>query len=631
MIRGEHIRYSYKEYDDEGRVSGSFPALRNVNVRVTPGEFVAILGPNGSGKSTLARHMNALLLPDEGTMYVGGLDTRPEENLLEVRRTAGMVFQNPDNQIVAGIVEEDVAFGPENLGVPTEEIRERVDRSLEAVSMTGFREKSPNRLSGGQKQRVAIAGVLAMKPGCIVMDEPTAMLDPAGRKEILATIRQLHAEGISIILITHHMEEALAADRVIVVTEGRIVMDGTPAEVFTQVDRVKELRLDVPPAAELAHELRLAGVALPERVLTNKAAAEALAGAVKASGHVPKMPAEAPAAQEAPAAAEAQEAARTAEPAEAPQAKTGKTIRAEHLTFKYHPDTPMETVALDDVNVEIGEGEFVGIIGHTGSGKSTLIQHLNGLIRPTSGDLLFCGESIYQKGYSLKDLRGQVGLVFQYPEHQLFMETVLEDVCFGPKNLGLSDEEAKERAREALLSVGMSEDSFSRSPFDLSGGQKRRVAIAGVLAMQPSFLILDEPTAGLDPAGRDEILNELRRLHEEKGTTIILVSHSMEDMAEYTKRLLVMDHGKLVFDGSTREVFSHRAELEAIGLAVPQVTVIAELLREQGVDVPADLLTVAEAKDAVLRAMGMVPPADGAGTGGADTDAAGTGGKEAGL
>ena len=608
MIRGEHIRYSYKEYDDEGRVSGSFPALRNVNVRVTPGEFVAILGPNGSGKSTLARHMNALLLPDEGTMYVGGLDTRPAENLLEVRRTAGMVFQNPDNQIVAGIVEEDVAFGPENLGVPTEEIRERVDRSLEAVSMTEFREKSPNRLSGGQKQRVAIAGVLAMKPGCIVMDEPTAMLDPAGRKEILATIRQLHAEGISIILITHHMEEALAADRVIVVSEGRIVMDGTPAEVFTQVDRVKELRLDVPPAAELAHELRLAGAALPERVLTNEAAAEALASAVKASKG---SSAESPAA-EAPAAANAAAAASAAETAEAPQPDHKKTLRAEHLTFKYHPDTPMETVALDDVSVEIGEGEFVGIIGHTGSGKSTLIQHLNGLIRPTSGDLLFCGESIYQKGYSLKDLRGQVGLVFQYPEHQLFMETVLEDVCFGPKNLGLSDEEAEARAREALAAVGMAEETFDRSPFDLSGGQKRRAAIAGVLAMQPSFLILDEPTAGLDPAGRDEILHELRRLHDEKGTTIILVSHSMEDMAEYTKRLLVMDHGKLVFDANTREVFSHRAELEAIGLAVPEVTVIAELLREQGVDVPADLLTVAEAKDAVLRAMGMDPAPDGA-------------------
>ncbi|MBR2737486.1 MAG: energy-coupling factor transporter ATPase [Lachnospiraceae bacterium] len=608
MIRGEHIRYSYKEYDDEGRVSGSFPALRNVNVRVTPGEFVAILGPNGSGKSTLARHMNALLLPDEGTMYVGGLDTRPAENLLEVRRTAGMVFQNPDNQIVAGIVEEDVAFGPENLGVPTEEIRERVDRSLEAVSMTEFREKSPNRLSGGQKQRVAIAGVLAMKPGCIVMDEPTAMLDPAGRKEILATIRQLHAEGISIILITHHMEEALAADRVIVVSEGRIVMDGTPAEVFTQVDRVKELRLDVPPAAELAHELRLAGAALPERVLTNEAAAEALASAVKASKG---SSAESPAA-EAPAAANAAAAAGAAETAEAPQPDHKKTLRAEHLTFKYHPDTPMETVALDDVSVEIGEGEFVGIIGHTGSGKSTLIQHLNGLIRPTSGDLLFCGESIYQKGYSLKDLRGQVGLVFQYPEHQLFMETVLEDVCFGPKNLGLSDEEAEARAREALAAVGMAEETFDRSPFDLSGGQKRRAAIAGVLAMQPSFLILDEPTAGLDPAGRDEILHELRRLHDEKGTTIILVSHSMEDMAEYTKRLLVMDHGKLVFDANTREVFSHRAELEAIGLAVPEVTVIAELLRERGVDVPADLLTVPEAKDAVLRAMGMDPAPDGA-------------------
>ena len=272
----------------------------------------------------------------------------------------------------------------------------------------------------------------------------------------------------------------------------------------------------------------------------------------------------------------------------------------------------MAMPALHEVSLEIPDGQFIGIIGHTGSGKSTLIQHLNGLIRPTSGDLLFCGESIYQKGYSLKDLRGQVGLVFQYPEHQLFMETVLEDVCFGPKNLGLSDEEAEARAREALAAVGMAEETFDRSPFDLSGGQKRRAAIAGVLAMQPSFLILDEPTAGLDPAGRDEILHELRRLHDEKGTTIILVSHSMEDMAEYTKRLLVMDHGKLVFDANTREVFSHRAELEAIGLAVPEVTVIAELLRERGVDVPADLLTVPEAKDAVLRAMGMDPAPDGA-------------------
>ena len=220
--------------------------------------------------------MNALLIPDEGTMYVGGRDTRPEENLLEVRRMAGMVFQNPDNQIVASIVEEDVAFGPENIGIPTEQMQKRVDDALEAVSMSEFRDRAPNRLSGGQKQRVAIAGVLAMKPGCIVMDEPTAMLDPSGRKEILQTIRELHAEGISIILITHHMEEALAADRIIVVSGGHIVLDGSPRRVFSQVERLKELRLDVPEAAELAHELRKAGIALPEGILTRKDLADAL-------------------------------------------------------------------------------------------------------------------------------------------------------------------------------------------------------------------------------------------------------------------------------------------------------------------------------------------------------------------
>ena len=276
-------------------------------------------------------------------------------------------------------------------------------------------------------------------------------------------------------------------------------------------------------------------------------------------------------------------------------------IRTEHLTYKYNPGTPMEATALDDVNIEIREGEFIGVIGHTGSGKSTLIQHLNGLLRPTEGDVLFNGESIFQKGYDLRALRGNVGLVFQYPEHQLFMDTVISDVCFGPKNLGMTDEEAKDIARQTLTAVGLDESTFEKSPFDLSGGQKRRVAIAGVLAMQPQYLILDEPTAGLDPAGRDEILGLLRKLRQEKGITIMLVSHSMEDMAEYAERIIAMNRGTVLFDGTTREVFSHREELEAVGLAVPQVTMLAAVMRERGLDVPADLLTVREAKEAILK------------------------------
>ncbi len=279
-------------------------------------------------------------------------------------------------------------------------------------------------------------------------------------------------------------------------------------------------------------------------------------------------------------------------------------IRAEHLTFVYNQGTALEQKALDDVSFEIPDGQFVGVIGHTGSGKSTLIQHLNGLIKPTSGKIYYNGEDIYGEGYSLKTLRSKVGLVFQYPEHQLFEVDVISDVCYGPRNLGLSPEEARQRAEEALRLVGMKEKYWQQSPFELSGGQKRRVAIAGVLAMNPDVLILDEPTAGLDPRGRDEILDEVKELHKKRGMTILLVSHSMEDMARYAQRLLVMNHGRKAFDGTPKEVFEHYKELESMGLAAPQVTYIAHALRERGLAVEEDITTVEEARDAILRLFG---------------------------
>lgn len=277
-------------------------------------------------------------------------------------------------------------------------------------------------------------------------------------------------------------------------------------------------------------------------------------------------------------------------------------IKVENLNYIYNKDTAYEKHALKDINLEIAKGEFIGLIGHTGSGKSTLTQHLNGLVKATSGAIYFEGKNIYDEDYKLRDLRSQVGLVFQYPEHQLFETTVLKDVCYGPRNLGLSEEEVLKRSREALLSVGFPEDQFDASPFELSGGQKRRVAIAGVLAMQPKVLILDEPTAGLDPQGRDEILDQIKLLHEERGITVILVSHSMEDVANYVSRLIVMDHGQAVFNDSTKKVFAHYKELERIGLAAPQVTYVMNELRNRGYDVDVEATTILEAKESILKA-----------------------------
>lgn len=280
------------------------------------------------------------------------------------------------------------------------------------------------------------------------------------------------------------------------------------------------------------------------------------------------------------------------------------SIKVEHLTYIYSPGTAFEQYALKDVNFEIPDGQFVGLIGHTGSGKSTLIQHLNGLIRQTEGTITYNGTDIYSEGYSLKELRSKVGLVFQYPEHQLFEVDVFSDVCFGPKNQGLSKEEVQERAREALRLVGLEEKFWEQSPFELSGGQKRRVAIAGVLAMKPEVLILDEPTAGLDPRGRDEILDQISELHREKHMTIILVSHSMEDIARYADRIMVMNHGEKAFDGPPKEVFEHYKELEAMGLAAPQVTYIVHGLKEHGVPIEDDITTVEEAARAILKLFG---------------------------
>ena len=278
-------------------------------------------------------------------------------------------------------------------------------------------------------------------------------------------------------------------------------------------------------------------------------------------------------------------------------------MKLKKVSYVYSEGDAFEKKALDEISLEIPDGQFIGIIGHTGSGKSTLIQHLNGLLRATSGAIYYDGENIYQEGYDMRTLRSKVGLVFQYPEHQLFEVDVFSDVCFGPKNLGLSKEEVEERAKKALTQVGLDESYYKKSPFELSGGQKRRVAIAGILAMHPQVLILDEPTAGLDPKGRDEILDQVALLQKERKITVILVSHSMEDVARYVDRIIVVNDGKILFDDTPKQVFQHYKELESVGLAAPQVTYVVKALKEKGWDIDTTATTVEEAKEAILLAI----------------------------
>ena len=542
----------------------------------------------GSGKSTLAKHINGLLVPTEGTLWVDQMDTSSQKDIWEIRQKAGMVFQNPDNQIIGTVVEEDVGFGPENLGVPTEDIWKRVDESLEAVGMTAYRHHSPNKLSGGQKQRVAIAGVMAMHPKCIVLDEPTAMLDPNGRKEVLRSVRELNQkENVTVILITHYMEEVIWADDVYVMDKGKIVMHGEPREIFSKVAQLKKYRLDVPQVTLLAYELKQAGVKIPDGILTIEELVHALEQ------------------KEVTAPAEWRTKIESVAFAgeKAPEREEKKSLELEHISYVYNPGTAYEMHALKDINLNIPQGQFVGIIGHTGSGKSTLIQHFNGLMKPTDGHIFFEGQDIWAEQFPLRGLRSQVGLVFQYPEHQLFETDVLTDVCFGPKNQHLTQEECEKRAKEALEHVGLDESYYAKSPFELSGGQKRRVAIAGVLAMNPKVLILDEPTAGLDPMGRDEILDQIALLHKTRGITIILVSHSMEDIARYVERIIVMNHGEKAFDDTPKKVFAHYKELESIGLAAPEITYIVHALQEKGLKVDTTATTIEEAKLTILEAL----------------------------
>ena len=555
LIEVDNLSYVHPQADP-----AALPALQNITFTIEEGELVALVGANGSGKTTLARHLNALLVPTSGRIRVAGFDTRQGIDYSTIRSTVGMVFQSPEDQIVGMTVEEDVAFGPENLGIAPAEIRRRVNTALEIVEMEQFRLRPPYQLSAGQMQRVALAGILAMRPRCIVFDEVTSMLDPQGRRDVMELLQQMNREGLTIIYITHFMEEAALARRVIALDQGRIVLDGTAAEIFSNQSRLEEIGLSLPPAATLADLLRPVLPSLPQGLLTG----ESLLSALPASP-MPKV-----------FVANGGSKARPESPV---------LIEVSNLGYTYLRGTPFAQRALAGVSLKAGDRCNHGLIGATGSGKSTLLQHLNGLIRPQEGTVRVGSFNLNDAKISLKSVCQYAGLAFQIPEAQFFEQYVGDEIAFGPRQMGVKENLAQP-VRQAMELVGLDFEKFKdRLTFTLSGGEKRKVALASVLALRPTILLLDEPLAGMDPVSHRDLLAGLKGLSD-KGMTLVISSHYMEDMVDMAQDLSLLKSGIDVLSGSTSAVFSNQEILRQAGLEPPLVTRVGQRLRQQGWPLP---------------------------------------------
>jgi len=549
-------------YDIVEESDGKAPrkALDGINVTIEKGSYTAILGSNGSGKSTLAKIIDILEVPDSGKVVIFGKDAGDDELFWQIREHCCCVFQNPDNQIVGTMIEEDVAFGPENLGVPNPELRERVDQALKDVGLYELRHRETMALSGGQKQKLAIAGALAMKPDILILDEATAMLDPSSRDDFLEVVEKMRVEkGLTLITITHDMTEALRCDKLIIVNKGKVAMEGTPEEIFLSND-LWQYGLKRPVKYNYAFEIaRLTGSTLTKEDL--KSDDTIIASLVKM---LTKPGLKAPAVEY----------------------KDKKEIddkdiimSVKDLSYTYAGG---DGKAIDNINLDIRRGEVLGIVGESGCGKTTLISHMNAIIRPVEGDVTIHtkdGDLSCKNKKDTMKIRQNVGLVFQYPEYQLFEETVYKDIAYGLKKMNVSQEEQKSMILEAAEKVGLTERELNASPFELSGGQKRRAAMAGVLVMRPGILVLDEPASGLDPRGRQEMFAIIKGLRD-SGTTIILVSHNMDEAAVNCDRICLIDGGKIKAVGKPEELFL-RKRSEELGIQRPRITRFSSMLKTE--------------------------------------------------
>lgn len=566
-------------------------ALKGISLDVKEGECVAILGPTGAGKSTLACVINGTVPRFiEGTLtgdvVVDG-QIPNDVGTAQMASRVGLVFGDPDTQLFGMTVEEDVAFGPANLGFDYETIMERITRAIEGMRLQGLEQRAPHRLSGGQKQATAIAGVYAMLPKIMVLDEPTSMLDPEGKARVFSIIRDLNKSlGMTVILIEQEVDDILElADRVFVMKSGEFVLGGTPDEVFASVDVLKEVGIRVPSIVEFGNLIgaQKTPFSVEEAVLIAKDGAWKEAADRDASPTVevaaPGVEATAPAVEET---APAMEAAALAAEATVP------AVEAVDLEFRY----PMGVKALDGANLKVYPGEFVAIVGQNGAGKTTLTRHFNGLLRPSAGDIRLLGKSVLNEPTA--NLCATVGYVFQNPDEQLFCDTVEDELRFGPMNIGMDKDRMEEAIRDILLDIGL--DRYRQVwPRYLTKGERQRLALASVVAMEPEILIVDEPTTGLDWLESLQILDYLERLRRDKGKTILIITHDMNIVSLYAKRVVVMANGRVVGEGTPREVFSQPKLMEQAYLRRPQIADLSDTLWGEV------LLTPHEAADRLKR------------------------------
>jgi energy-coupling factor transport system ATP-binding protein len=563
------IQIENLHYRPNSLAPGQQDILRGVDLTVEKGAFVAIIGKNGSGKTTLIKHINGLLLPTRGRILVDGMDTRQREHHRSIQSLVGMVFQNPADQIVASTVEEDVAFGLENLNLPTPMIRARVAEQLTASGLINQADRPPHLLSGGQIQKVALAGVLARQPQVILFDEPTSMLDAQAREAFLRQIHQLHQQGLTILYITHHMEEAIHADLVLVLNEGQIALSGSPKEIFWEENKLYEMGLEVPEVVRFTKQFQSFGWPLDDLILTPD---ELLDRLPIYSGNSSEI-----------------------------ESTSGisSTLTRSHLIdlkdvhYTYLSGSPLAQKALTGVDLAFQQGHIHAIAGANGSGKSTLLQHINGILRPDQGSVRVGSFTLEDPNTKLIDVIRKVGLVFQSPEAQFFEVFVGDEIAYGPRQFRI--ENLRERVREAMAMVGLNFDNLKDQRLvTLSGGEKRKVALASTLVLDQEIVMFDEPTAGMDPNARDELLTLFEKLRDQ-GKTIIIASHRMEEIGKIAENLSLMKFGRMIETDSCGQVLASLPAIEEAGLIPPLAVQTAHSLVNKGWPInTADVTTPAQ-------------------------------------